>query len=149
MSVPTPILGTFRHNIDSKNRIFIPAKHRDALGTTFVIYPNIRNKYSLIVSSLEEWEAYVSKIRESDKLSGKDKAAIIKYLTKNGDTLTPDGQGRVVLSSALIELVKLEGPTVIVGCDDHAEIMSVESYELEEAATDFDSLSSKFEDADL
>lgn len=145
----TPILGTFRHNIDTKNRIFIPAKHREALGATFVIYPNIRNNYSLIISSLEQWQAYVENIRANDKLSGKDKAAIIKYLTKNGDTLTPDAQGRVVLSGALIELVKLAGPTVIVGCDDHAEIMSVEAFELEEDNVDFDSLSSKFEAADL
>ena len=31
------LMGKFTHNLDAKNRLFIPAKHRDQLGETFVI----------------------------------------------------------------------------------------------------------------
>ena len=29
--------SNFRHNVDSKNRLFVPAKYREELGETFVV----------------------------------------------------------------------------------------------------------------
>ena len=36
--------GEYRHNLDSKNRIFIPAKLRDDLGGCFVVAKDIRTE---------------------------------------------------------------------------------------------------------
>ncbi|MBQ2241662.1 MAG: hypothetical protein II319_05940, partial [Clostridia bacterium] len=88
-----PIMGRATHNLDSKNRIFIPAKHREALGANFVIFPNIKDRRSLVISSVEYLEELMRKIKESPKLTGKEKAQMINYLNGNGDTLTPDAQG--------------------------------------------------------
>ena len=117
-----PMMGTLTHNLDSKNRIFIPAKHREALGATFVVFPNIKNRASLIISSVEYFEELMKKIKESTKIPAKDRAAMIRYLSGCGDTLTPDAQGRVVLSASLVSSAGLGGATVIHGCYDHAEI---------------------------
>lgn len=122
MVITTPIMGKVTHNLDSKNRIFIPAKHREALGPNFVIFPNIKDKRSLVISTVEYLVELMDKIRNSPKLSGSQKASMINYLSSYGDTLTPDSQGRVVISSSLIEHTGLGGATVINGCFDHAEI---------------------------
>ena len=34
--------GEFRHQVDTKNRLFIPAKHREELGESFMIVRSIR-----------------------------------------------------------------------------------------------------------
>ena len=47
-------LGEFKHNLDAKKRLFIPAKFREELGETFVIVKLLRDK-GLRVCSLTEW----------------------------------------------------------------------------------------------
>ena len=49
--------GEFRHNLDPKNRIFIPSKLREELGSSFVIAKSLREK-CLVAYSLEEWDKY-------------------------------------------------------------------------------------------
>lgn len=122
MVITTPIMGRVTHNLDGKNRIFIPAKHREALGPNFVIFPNIKDKRSLVISSVEYLVELMEKIRNSDKIPGGKKALMISYLSSYGDTLSPDSQGRVVVAASLVEHAGLGGATVINGCFDHAEI---------------------------
>ena len=122
------IMGTYTYNLDSKNRIFIPAKHREALGENFVIFPNIENNQCLLISSAEYLENLVEKISQSEQIPADDREAMKKYLSSFGDTLTPDAQGRVVLSANLVSWADLGGPTVILGCHDHAEIWNAAVY---------------------
>ncbi len=144
----TPIMGTATHNLDSKNRIFIPAKHREALGPNFVIFPNIKDRRSLVISSVGYLEELMNKIRNADKLSGKQKSAMINYLNGHGDTLTPDAQGRVVIASSLVSFTGLGGPTVIHGCFDHAEIWA-ESVFVDTTAEEAELFAELYEEADL
>ena len=51
------LTGEFRHSLDAKNRIFMPAKLREELGETCMIARAIREK-CLKVYSLEGWAAY-------------------------------------------------------------------------------------------
>ena len=55
------MLGEFNHNLDTKKRLFIPAKFRDELGETFVIAKLLRGD-CLRICSLEEWEKYLAPI---------------------------------------------------------------------------------------
>ena len=47
--------GEYRHNKDSKNRVFMPAKLREELGETFVIAKDIREadltKMAVVIGS--------------------------------------------------------------------------------------------------
>ena len=144
----TPIMGTATHNLDAKNRIFIPAKHREALGPNFVIFPNIKDSRSLVISTVEYLENLMNKIKNSEKLTGKQKAKMIAYLNGNGDTLSPDTQGRVVIASSLVPFTGLGGATVIHGCYDHAEIWS-ESVFKAVTKEEADEMAELYEEADL
>ncbi len=148
MVITTPIMGKVTHNLDSKNRIFIPAKHREALGPNFVIFPNIKDKRSLVISTVEYLVELMDKIRNSDKIPGSKKAQMISYLSSFGDTLAPDSQGRVVVASSLVEHAGLGGATVINGCFDHAEIWAESVFDgiTDEQTAEFAEL---YEEADL
>ena len=134
--------GEYRHGLDAKNRIFIPAKLREELGTTFVIAKDIREK-CLKVYSLSEWEAYIEPLREQKrKLSEK----IMRFLHSSMTKATPDSQGRVVLPAELVEHAQIEKETVIVGCGKYAEIWAENVYERMKEEIDLDELIEELEE---
>lgn len=112
--------GEYKHNLDPKNRLFIPAKHREELGECFVVAKSIREK-CLRVYSTEEWKEY---IRPITNLDGKDKDRIIRALSRNAAQVTPDSQGRIVLTPDLVAYAEIDKNAVVVGCGGYAEIWS-------------------------
>ena len=124
MSTLMPLLNTYNYNLDSKNRIFIPAKHREVLGASFVIFPNLKDTRSLVISSVEYFNSLIDKIRNNEELSAEDRSDMIDFLSGFGDTVTTDTQGRIVLAANLVSFAELGGATIIRGCQDHVEIWS-------------------------
>ena len=81
--------GEYRHSLDAKNRIFIPAKLREELGETLVVAKDIREK-CLKVYSLEGWQEYIKPLMEQKRrLSEK----IVRFLHSSMAQVEPDGQG--------------------------------------------------------
>ena len=117
--------GEFKHNIDTKNRLFIPAKHREELGETFMVAKSVREN-CLKVYSLEEWERYIEPIVRMER---KNSEAILRALHRNAAQVSPDTQGRIVLPAALVEYASIEKGAVVVGCGKYAEIWSEEAYD--------------------
>lgn len=117
--------GEFNHSVDAKNRMFIPAKFREDLGSTFVLFKSVRDEY-IKVMSIPEWESYIAPIKE--KLSGKEKERIIRMLTSTASEVTPDAQGRVLIPQTLLDYAKIGKNAVVVGCDNYAEIWAEEVY---------------------
>ncbi len=118
------MLGEFNHNLDTKKRLFIPAKFRDELGETFVIAKLLRGD-CLRICSLEEWEKYLAPIYQMERKKSEN---VLRRLHRQSIQVTPDSQGRVVLSNDLVNLAKIEKSTVIIGCGHYAEIWSESSY---------------------
>ena len=117
--------GEFRHILDTKNRLFIPAKHREELGESFMIVRSIREN-CLQVYSMEEWERYIEPIKRMDR---KDSERILRTLHRNAVNVSADTQGRVILSPSLVEHAQITKGAVVVGCGTYAEIWSEEIYE--------------------
>ncbi len=137
--------GEYRHNLDPKNRIFIPAKLRDELGASFVVAKDIREK-CLKVYSLSGWEAYIAPLRaQNRKLSEK----ILRFLHASLTQVTPDSQGRIVLPVELIGYAQIERNVVIVGCCDYAEIWAENSYESMKESEDISEMLAELESLGL
>ena len=118
--------GEFRHSLDAKNRLFIPAKHREELGESFMIVRSIREN-CLQVYSMEEWDRYIEPIKKMDR---KNSEMILRTLHRNAVNVTPDSQGRIILPPALVQHAQISKGAVVVGCGTYGEIWSEELYEL-------------------
>ena len=118
------LTGEYRHAIDPKKRLFIPAKHREVLGTSFIV---VRDLYDpcLKVYSMEEWQAFVAPI---EALDPDEAAPILRYLYRESVRGDVDSQGRVTLNDTLIARAGIKKDAVIVGCGRYAEIWSAEEY---------------------
>lgn len=128
------LAGVAKHNVDAKNRLFIPAMHRDTLGASFMAVPSFREK-CIKLFSMEQWETYE---KQFETLPGKLKERTYRFLYSNAAELTPDAQGRVLLPAGLVEYAQITKNVAIVGCGRFAEIWADEQYQalLEEEDTE-------------
>jgi len=115
------LTGSYSHTIDAKNRLFIPAKHREKLGSNFVITRNVDK--CLSVYSMEEWEKFSAKLEALPNIQSRN---IVRFVYANACDVQPDAQGRVVLSPELVAYAGLQKNVTIIGCNNHAEIWDEE-----------------------
>ncbi|MBE6589220.1 MAG: division/cell wall cluster transcriptional repressor MraZ [Ruminococcaceae bacterium] len=137
--------GEYRHGLDAKNRIFIPAKLREELGETFVVSKDIR-EHCLKIYSLSEWEHYIAPLKEQKrKLSEK----IMRFLHASLVQVTPDSQGRIVLPAELCAYAEIEKNAVVVGCGDYAEIWAETAYDRLKGEVDLEEMIDELEELGL
>ena len=133
--------GEYEHNVDAKNRIFVPARFRDELGETFMVARDLRGA-RLKMFSLEGWQSYIAPIMEQErKISEK----ALRYLHRNAMQVSPDSQGRILLSRELLDYAEISRNAVIVGCSSYAEIWSAENWRAELESEDNDEISRELE----
>ncbi len=133
--------GEYEHNVDAKNRIFVPARFRDELGETFMVARDLRGA-RLKMFSLEGWQNYIAPIMEQErKISEK----ALRYLHRNAMQVSPDSQGRILLSRELLDYAEIEKSAVIVGCSNYVEIWSKENYDRELEGEDSEAISRELE----
>ncbi len=135
------LLSKFKHTVDAKHRVFIPAKYREELGETFVISKSIRN-HCLHIHSVADWESYISPIMKMDR---KDSEHAVRMFSETAEQVSPDSQGRIVIPNELVELGSIGKSVVIVGCYNYAEIWDEEEYNKMKAAENTEELIKKLE----
>lgn len=125
------ISGRYDFSLDTKNRIFIPAKLREQLGEQIVMVRGIDTCVS--VYSAELWEEFCARLEALPKTETRH---VKRFLYSSAVEARIDGQGRVILPSALRDYAKIEKCVIILGVGDHAEIWSEERLLETEAQTD-------------
>ena len=132
-------MGEYRHSLDAKNRMIIPAKFRDELGNTFVVTKGLDGCLTVYTSS--QWTKIIEKL-EKLPTTKKEARQYVRYLTSKASECELDGQGRIQLPQVLVAAADIKKKCVVVGAADHVEIWSEErwnAYE-EEAAESFESI---------
>ena len=128
-------VGEYKHSIDAKNRLFIPAKYRDMLGESFYITRKMEK--CLAIYSESEWSKLTDKLNTlPDSVVG----SIKQFLYSKTISATPDSQGRVVLPPELLGYASIDKNAVIIGVGDHLQIWSDKLWEEKENTIDTEAL---------
>lgn len=114
-------MGEFHHNIDTKGRLVLPNKFRSELGEYFVITRGLEN--CLYVYSMSEWNNLVSKLR-SLPFTKKDSRIFTRSFFSGATECFFDKQGRINITSPLVNYAGIDKECVIVGVNDRIEIWS-------------------------
>jgi len=110
-------LGTSDHALDTKGRVILPSKFRDELGESFYITKGFEKCVQVL--SADEFDRLRAQIRALPA----DKALSLQYLLISPATLvSPNSQGRVMISQKLREDAGLSGEVTVVGMDNRIEI---------------------------
>ena len=144
--------GEYRHSLDAKNRVSVPAKLRDELGENFMIVRSIRGT-CLRFYSAEAWKEYVEPLKRLPRKVAED---TFWFLYRDAVQVTPDSLGRVVLPVGLRDFAKISQKAeagdrnlVIVGCGDFGEIWSEALYDQRVAGMDLEAIRQALEESGL
>jgi MraZ protein len=117
--------GEFRHALDEKNRITIPARWRRDDTEDFIILPEATHQF-LLVMSPEEFSR-MSAVAEADpNVSARDRRVFFRQLHARAEHGSIDKQGRLVLPVDLCKKIGLKGEVVLVGGRGRFEIWNRE-----------------------
>jgi len=120
------LIGEYRHNIDEKGRLIIPAKFRDEIGSSFVVTKGLDG--CLFAYSLVEWEHIVNKLKTLP-FTKKDARIFTRFFLAGATVCDFDKQGRVNLVNSLTLYAGIKKECVIIGVNDRLEIWSLDRYE--------------------
>lgn len=118
-------LGEYNHTIDPKNRVFIPAKFRDALGESFVVCK--APDECLFIYSNEGWDKLSEEINNLPPTL--NSRQFQRDFFRNADTVEADKQGRITLKSTLKDYAGLLKDVVIVGAGKRIEIWNKDKWD--------------------
>ena len=114
--------GTYRHRIDPKGRVPVPAPFRRTLleaGETALVATVLDQ--CLAVYPLSEWQRLESQLRQMPAFSREVKA-LTRLLASRAVDCAPDVQGRILLPAALRHAGGLDVEVVAVGVVDRFEL---------------------------
>ena len=126
--------GAYEHSIDGKGRMFVPAKLRDELGTSFhmAVGSNKANgqvfKY-LVLYPESAWQA----LREKVAALPSGQAATMDVFFAYAADCEPDSQWRIQIPAALRAYADLDKDVVVAGDNDKAKIWNRDSWNAKNA----------------
>ena len=118
-------IGEYRHTLDNKNRLIMPAKFRDELGSNFVITKGLDN--CLFIYSGDEWKNIENKLK-SLPMTNKDARAFVRFFFAGATECEIDKQGRALIPANLKEFAKIDKDAVIIGVSTRLELWSLEEW---------------------
>lgn len=119
-------LGEYRHSVDIKGRVFIPARFRTVENQRFFVNRGLDGCLSVFTE--DGWSVQQEKINGMDTMK-KDARDFKRIYFANAIEGICDKQGRINLPDKLIQLALLGREVVIVGVSDHFEIWDTERWE--------------------
>lgn len=119
-------MGEYHHNIDEKGRLIMPVKFRNDLKDKFIITRGLEK--CLYVYPLEDWDKLVSKLNTLP-FTKKDARIFIRSFFSGAAQIEVDRQGRINITSPLIDHAGLTKECVIIGANDRIEIWSKDEWD--------------------
>jgi MraZ protein len=124
--------GEYRHSLDSKNRLIIPARLRSEIGDTFVLTRGLDGCLSIYTAPA--WEKQQAQL-EKLPMTTKNARAYVRFITSGAVESSFDSQGRVQLPASLLAYAGIHKTCVIIGAGDNVEIWDEEKWNAYNTAT--------------
>ena len=131
-SEPVYYNSLYRHGVDEKRRVQIPAKWRPSQGEitlTLLLWPKGWTKEAcLLVLPPTEWEALVQKVKAMP-FANPEAQTLRRVLGTKSDRVQVDKSGRICLPEGMAKAVAIDNEAVLVGLLDRFEIWNPERYQ--------------------
>lgn len=136
------LIGEYKHTIDAKRRLAIPAKFRKELGKKIIITKGFEN--CLFVYSEKEWKEVMNKLRNMPTMQSGARS-ISRIFLAGAMEVNLDRLGRILIPEYLGKYANLKKDAVICGISNKLEIWDVKNWESykEKAEKDIGSVSEK------
>lgn len=126
-------IGEYQHNIDTKGRLAIPAKFRQALGKGAVVTRGIDK--CLFLYTATEWKKLAEKL-VALPISQKNTRAFARLMLAGAMDGKPDRQGRIIIPEYLRTYAQVDKKVVVAGLYNRLEIWDSEAWESYKTTTE-------------
>ena len=128
-------VGSYSHSLDSKKRVFVPARFREDLGNTFYVTRKFDTYLSIYTE--EEWNAYLEKL---EKLPESVAAEVQEFILGGAQKCVPDTSGRIIIDDKLLKHAGIDKNIVFVGAGRQIRVWSEELWNEREKNRDFEKM---------
>ena len=126
-------LGQYEHSLDSKGRLVMPRKFRDALEPGCVVTQGQEN--CLYVFPLDQWKVEVARVSRLPRTDRRARNYARSFFAGASDQ-TLDKQGRVQLTDKQRRFAGLQKDVTVVGVAERVELWATPSWESVAAEAD-------------
>lgn len=115
------VSNSYNHTLDTKNRLFIPAKYRQELGESLHVYYD-GTLPCITVYGDDEWHRICNRVLEEHDADWE------RFFFSNVINATCDKQGRITLNLSFCEGAGLKKDVAVVGAGNRIEIWDADKY---------------------
>jgi len=112
------LIGQYKHSIDDKKRLSLPAKFRKEIGKEIVITNGLDS--CLFIYSQKEWRVLLEKLTELP--IGKAGRDFNRFLLAGATETNVDSVGRILIPDFLKIFAKLKSGIVLTGVGNRIEV---------------------------
>ncbi len=118
-------IGEYRHTIDAKRRLAIPAKFRKKIGEAAVLTKSLDN--SLVLYPMKEWEELAGKLAKLP-VGQSGTRSFVRTMLAGATDVEIDALGRVLIPDYLKDFAGLKKNVVIAGLFNRLEIWDEDNW---------------------
>jgi len=119
------ILGEYKHSLDTKGRLAVPAKFREKLGAGAIITRGLDK--CLFIFGANEWEVLVQKLMNLP-LAQANSRAFVRLMLAGASDAKVDAQGRILVPDYLRKYAGLKKQAVVTGLYNRMEVWDEEEW---------------------
>ncbi|MHB0977036.1 MAG: division/cell wall cluster transcriptional repressor MraZ [Candidatus Aquicultorales bacterium] len=128
-------LGQYRHSLDDKGRLIMPAKYREPLADGLIMTRAIDDP-CIYVYTRTDWPVLERKLQELPVISSDLARRTQRLFFANAAEEEISKQGRITIPQHLREFADIDKDVVIAGVGSRLEIWSLENWETHSEETD-------------
>ena len=118
--------GEFRHTIDGKGRVAVPARFRADLAAGATVCRWLESCVAIFPK--QAWQE-LAEAASAERYTDAGARAFTRFLFSGAFEVELDGQGRLVLPTSLRQFGGLKSEAVVVGAADHLELWEPERWD--------------------
>ena len=135
-------VGEYNHSLDSKGRLIIPSRFREALGDTFMVTKGLDG--CLSIYDMEGWKNLEAKL-QTLPLTNANARKFTRFMLGGAIECEVDKQGRILIPGNLREFAHLSKDVALVGVGGRIEIWDKETWMQVSAYDDMEEIAENME----
>jgi MraZ protein len=126
--VTSVFLGEYRHALDEKGRVTVPARLRE--GLTSGLFLTRGHDTNLLLFPQEAWEALAARLDLTPSAS-RERRIFTRWFFGGATEVFLDKLGRILVPAYLREYAEIDGEAIFVGADDVIELWNPQRWHQE------------------
>jgi MraZ protein len=119
-------IGEYRHTFDAKNRISLPSKFRDGLGTSVIVTRGLDK--CLFIYPKQAWKKEAEKLAKYSTGSSAGRG-LSRLMLAGASEADIDSAGRILVPDYLKSFATLKIKTVVAGVNERVELWDEKAWE--------------------